>query len=142
MQGLQELLELELVKEAELALESDHVPGVGECVARIGDRPAANGEVQRIYRRPQGKLANYETRRRGRLAGDGATPLRGTERSVCVVGFQDLIPRPIPSARARQYPGQRPYPDLQSRLIGRAQADVRKPRRAATVSSNASQYSM
>ena len=96
MQGLQELLELELVKEAELALESDHVPGVGECVARIGDRPAANGEVQRINRRPQGKLANHETRRRGRLAGDGATPLRGTERSVCVVGFQDLIPRPIP----------------------------------------------
>ena len=65
-----------LVEETELALAADHVPGIGERVLRIGDRPAANREVERIDGGPQRKLAHDEPRRRRRLACDGPSPAR------------------------------------------------------------------
>ena len=54
------MLDLDLVEEAERALERDDVASVLECGGRASDRGASNCEVRPVERRPERELEGRE----------------------------------------------------------------------------------
>ena len=78
------MLDLDLVEEAERALERDDVASVLECGGRASDRGASNREVRPVERSPERELEGCEPQqtapnRLGAVSSGGQPPLRGSE---------------------------------------------------------------